>query len=263
MKIRVLSDLHLEFDRPASIPHVDADLVVLAGDIHNGGRGIAWAAQTFAGPVVYVAGNHEYYDGSLPAVRAELRAAAQATRGKVHLLDPGELVLGEHATRVLGATLWTDFTLYGSSERDLQTSVFACQRVMTDFHGPIRVPEGAGARRFAPRDHLALHQADRAWLGEKLAQPFAGRTVVVTHHAPHPGSLAARFALDRVSAGFVTDLSDLLAAGVTLWVHGHTHDPFDYRVAGARVVCQPRGYVDSARGVAENPAFDWNYVVEL
>jgi predicted phosphodiesterase len=27
-----------------------------------------------------------------------------------------------------------------------------------------------------------------------------------------------------------------------LWIHGHTHDPFDYEINGTRVICNPRGY---------------------
>jgi len=45
-----------------------------------------------------------------------------------------------------------------------------------------------------------------------------------------------------------------------LWIHGHTHDSFDYAVNGVRVVCNPRGYARD--GVNENPLFDANFQVE-
>lgn len=263
MRIRVLSDLHLEFDRPHSIPGADADLVILAGDIHNGTAGILWAADTFSTPVVYVPGNHEYYGGSIPAVKREMQAAAAATRGRVCLLDPGEFALPEFATRVLGVTLWADFTLFGGAAHEIEIAMQACQRYMTDFNGLIRIPAGEGLRAFLPRDCVGLHRAELDWLERKLERPYAGKTVVVTHHAPHRGSLAERFARDLVSAGFITDLGRLMGKRVALWVHGHTHDAFDYSVDGTRVVCHPRGYVDSARGVAENPSFDWRYSLEL
>ena len=105
MKIRVLSDLHLEF-ADWSPPPADADVIVLAGDIHIGVRGLEWARQQFpATPIVYVAGNHEFYGGQMRQVTAALREAAD--RLGVHLLDADELVLG--GARFLGATLWTDF----------------------------------------------------------------------------------------------------------------------------------------------------------
>lgn len=69
------------------------------------------------------------------------------------------------------------------------------------------------------------------------------KTVVLTHHAPSPGSVRPRFAGDPPTPAFVTDLDRLMdASRVALWVHGHTHDPFDYTVHGTRVVCNPRGY---------------------
>ena len=42
-----MSDLHLEFFRlPESMPNIpvnDADVIVLAGDIHKGNKGVYWA----------------------------------------------------------------------------------------------------------------------------------------------------------------------------------------------------------------------------
>ena len=109
MKIRVLSDLHLEF-HAWTPPPADADVVVLAGDIHVGVGGIEWAREQFpTTPVIYVVGNHEFYGGQLNEVLAALREAAD--RLGVYLLDSDELVLD--GTRFLGATLWTDFALYG------------------------------------------------------------------------------------------------------------------------------------------------------
>lgn len=64
MKIRVLSDLHLEF-HDWTPPQSDADIIVLAGDIHVGVHGIEWARRSFPLlPVTYVPGNHEFYGGN-------------------------------------------------------------------------------------------------------------------------------------------------------------------------------------------------------
>jgi hypothetical protein len=48
---------------------------------------------------------------------------------------------------------------------------------------------------------------------------------------------------------------------VQLWIHGHTHDSFDYRLNGTRVLCNPRGYARD--GVNENPMFDPQLVIEV
>ncbi|RQM44912.1 metallophosphoesterase [Paraburkholderia bannensis] len=268
MKVRVLSDLHLENDEPDLIPHADADLVVLAGDIHNHGLGLRWAAETFDAdvPVIYVPGNHEYYDGELGALEAAMRDAA-ATLDNVHFLNNGVYVDPQGRYRVLGTTLWADFALFGASDAAREAAIASALRVMLDFKGLIQVswPDSpqAGARDFTPADSLALHARSRAWLAAELARPFAGKTIVVTHHAPHRQSLAARYATDPVSAGFVSDLGALVGAPAALWVHGHTHTCFDYTVGGTRVVCNPRGYRDRRTGLPENPAFAWDKVVEI
>jgi 3',5'-cyclic AMP phosphodiesterase CpdA len=290
MKIRVLSDLHLECDQPELIPHADADLVVLAGDIHNHAEGLRWAAETFDGavPVVYVPGNHEYYDGEFGALETAMRDAA-ASVDNVYFLNNAVLVDPRGQWRVLGTTLWTDFELYGADDASRAVSIAAAERAMLDFRGLIQVTWTAGndaepdasasaeisapstasvlpdntPRNLAPADTIALHRHARAWLEAELHKPFAGKTIVVTHHAPHRRSLAERYADDVVSAGFVTHLPSLVRAPVTLWVHGHTHTAFDYVEHGTRVVCNPRGYLDRRTRALENAAFAWDKIVEI
>jgi 3',5'-cyclic AMP phosphodiesterase CpdA len=272
VKIRVLSDLHLECDEPEAIAHADADLIVLAGDIHNHAEGVRWAAETFDPdtPVIYVPGNHEYYDGEFGALEVAMHDAAAGT-DNVHYLNNATLVDGEGRWRVLGTTLWTDFELFGADDESRAAAIAAAEKVMVDYRGPIQLAwtaDGAAngralSRNFTPADSLALHRRARAWLTSEIAKPFAGKTIVVTHHAPHRQSLAPRFANDLASAGFINHLPMLVREPVLLWIHGHTHTPFDYVVNGTRVVCNPRGYVDRRRARIENPAFAWDKVVEV
>ena len=85
--------------------------------------------------------------------------------------------------------------------------------------------------RFRPQEAALLHHRSKAYLTETLATPFDGPTVVITHHAPHRGSVHPRFRSDPVTGGFVSDLSGLIEAGQPeLWVHGHVHNSSDYRV---------------------------------
>ncbi|MDM0032360.1 metallophosphoesterase family protein [Variovorax sp. J22P271] len=109
MKLLILSDLHLEFEPFEPPPVRECDVVILAGDIHSPGRrAVEWAEARFAGtPVIYVPGNHEYYDSRMDLAQSEARTAA--TGGQVHLLDGGEIAI--KGVRFLGCTLWTDFEL--------------------------------------------------------------------------------------------------------------------------------------------------------
>jgi hypothetical protein len=86
--------------------------------------------------------------------------------------------------------------------------------------------------------------------------------VVITHHAPSRKSIHPRFEGSLLNACFVSDAERLLgAARIRLWVHGHTHDTFDYLVKGTRVVCNPRGYAKG--GVNENLRFDPNLTIDI
>ncbi len=254
MKLHILSDLHLEFS-DFQPPATDADMVVLAGDIGQGTKGIYWAREVFGDkPVVYVPGNHEFYGEQRRDILLSMRGAAQ--KCDVHLLDEDEIVMeskdGE-SVRILGCTLWTDFCLFG---RSMQPKAMAeGQAGLADFR-LIR----EGFRNFSPAHSIELHERALKWLKETLDTPFAGRTVVVTHHLPSAQSVVERFKRDLLSACFASEL-DYLFGKMALWIHGHTHDNRDYVANGTHVICNPRGYV--TRGGAENPAFMPGLVVEV
>lgn len=236
MKIHILSDLHLEFsDRhpPWTPPATGADVVILAGDIDNGTRAIDWAERTFPDQtVLYVPGNHEFYDGDLGEVREAL-AARSAASPNVRTLDDGTWASG--GVRFIGTTLWTDFELFGADQRE--PAIAESLKYVVDFRA---IGDGPG-QRFTPARSLALHAASLAFLEQALRAPHDGDTVVVTHHGPHPASVHPRWAADLTSAAFVSDLTRLMGKA-RLWVHGHTHDSFDYEIGGTRVIANPMGY---------------------
>jgi predicted phosphodiesterase len=240
MKLRILSDLHLEF-QDWTPPPADCDLVVLAGDIATGDAGMQWAERTFSTPVVYVPGNHEFYGRDFDEPRFQ--------HGDVALLQGGELNLP--GVRILGATLWTDFAICGNPD-DAMTRAAG---VMYDYRGIRRA-----GRMLRPADTLVRHRIERMWLGEALARPYDGKTVVVSHHCPSAGSIPDRFRGNPVNGAFASDLAEL-AEQADLWVHGHTHTSFDYRIGKCRVVCNPRGY--PVNGGNENADFNPTLVVEI
>lgn len=258
MKIHVLSDLHLEFGK-LKLPDIEADVTVLAGDIGVGLQGIEWALASIPWhrPVIYVMGNHEFYG---QRVMMELwQAAREKVKGThVHLLENEAIEI--EGVRFLGTTLWTDFALFGGGSRK-QAMIDAL--ALADFSNIITA-HAAGysrhrAKLFTPQTSLNLHKVSRAWLDQELDKPYDGKTVVVTHHAPSWGSLAPRWAKDPISPCFVSNLPGLVERA-DLWIHGHTHDGFDYHVEKCRVVCNPRGYVHYRD---ENPLFDPALVVDL
>ena len=253
MKLQILSDLHLEYRRHLVIPHTDADVVILAGDIDVGTDGIRWAARTFSQEVVYVPGNHEFYGSDAEALLQKLKAEARRS-GKVHLLSDEAWVY--RGVRFLGTTLWTDFCLFGEEMR--HQAMIHSEKAMKDFQ-VIR----KGSRRIKAEDWLAWHAKSRVWLTGALGEPFAGPTVVISHHFPSKRSVETRYANALLSAAFGSDLEKLLESRrADLWVHGHAHASLHYTVDRTEVVCNPRGY-PLITGQWENPSFRGDLTITL
>lgn len=225
MNIQYFSDIHLEFGE-LTMPPSEADLIVAAGDIGVGTQAIEWL-QRFDVPVIYIAGNHEYYGQDFAVVNARIRHAVAGTN--IHFLECDSVELD--GVRFLGTTLWTD---YGGGNREVM-DVMATQ--MNDYHQIT-----FGQRNLLPTDLLEVNAQSRDWLTRSLAQPFTGKTVVVTHHAPLYTSWQADNPKEYQSA-YCNDLSQLLGAhDIALWIHGHVHHRYDYTSMNTRVVCNPRGY---------------------
>ena len=83
-----------------------------------------------------------------------------------------------------------------------------------------------------------------------------------SRNSPSPRSIHPRFADSLLNACFVSKAEHLADGRRTpLWIHGHTHDSFDYLLNGTRVVCNPRGYAKD--GVNENARFDEDLMIEV
>jgi Icc-related predicted phosphoesterase len=271
MRLWVLSDLHVSSRVartaamfPDAVP--SADIAVMAGDLCEGVEdAITFLARTITRtmPVVYTLGNHEYYGEYLEEARRTARAWARRTPN-LYLLDDDEAII--NGVRFVGSTLWTNYAIYSHGERARQTAAMGIAGRLLADHGQILMqPAQTGfiARNFSPRDALALHEQSVAFLDQALTRPHHGPTVVVTHHAPHPKSVSKRFADDPLTPAFVSDLSSLIDRHQPdVWIHGHTHQPFDYLVeplegTTTRVICNPRGYL------SETPSFNFRLVIDV
>lgn len=234
MRLHVLSDLHLERG-DLDVPAPDADVIVLAGDIAPGIDGVRWAREWAGGrPVLYVAGNHEYYGHALPGLNDQLRAAAAGS--SVRLLENDEVTL--EGVRFLGATLWSDFDFDGAEHREL--SMRLCERAVSDYRV---IRNDREDRALSAADTRAVHLDSRRWLSERLEAGHDGPTVVITHHAPHIAWRPPERAWRLIAGAFVSDLDPLMGADrVATWIYGHTHRAADRDVRGTRLLSNPRGY---------------------
>ena len=248
MKLHILSDLHLEFPKAKHhIPHVNADILVLAGDIHVGTKAISWLTALKINDrydkVIYIPGNHEYYHQTVSQVDQGLLDRTLERSSNIYCANPGILYYDD--VKISYCTLWTDFE--GGSIQSMQ----ACRRGMSDFHV---INNG----KFDPKDAAKIFSHHKTFLEESITHGKEYRKqVVITHHLPSHRSVNPFFAGSSINGGFVSDVEDLME-DVDLWVHGHTHSSFDYNVGDCRVVCNPRGYPHSP-----NYDFNPNLVIEI
>ena len=232
MKIRVYSDLHLEFG--SFKPNTkNADVLVLAGDIHQGTAGVKWVKQSCRDcPVIYVAGNHEYYHHCWPELLADLQH--EASGSNVHVLENDSFQLDGFT--FLGCTLWTDFRL----RPDFVRSMLFAESEIADYRLIRKRKRNA---MFGTYDAANTHAASVRWLKRAMARHDPARTIVVTHHAPSPRSIAPWHAASILSAAFASDLETLIEASrIPLWIHGHTHYNVDYQIGRTRIFSNQHGY---------------------
>lgn len=232
MKLHILSDLHIEFG-DMKTPVVESDVVVLAGDIHIGIKGLNWIKNKFKGKeVIYVLGNHEYYYSIIPESADILKKKSEDTN--IHILENEELIINDVV--FLGCTLWTDFKLYD----DIESAANYSKSMMNDYK-LIRVMPGY--RRLDTSDVIGFHNESFEWLSEKVKEHDGKKVVVVTHNGPSIKSCLPKYKNDPLTASFVSNLEGFIRkSNISLWVHGHTHNSVDYMIGNTRVICNPRGY---------------------
>ena len=278
MKLHILSDLHREFSGiDSEIGDVESDVVILAGYIHPGAQGIAWAGRTWLDrPVIYVPGNHEYYGHHYQAHRRSMREVALQF-DNLCLLDQRAQVIND--VLFIGCTLWTDFRLTNPrTETQLLESVDIAQRCMADFRLIRYKDDVEKSRSMTPSDTAQICATDLKYIQfyleksnedlAKLLHVDSVRTrVVVTHHSPTAQSIHPRFRCAKINPAFASRF-EKTAAMANLWIHGHMHNSFDYRLeldespTQTRVVCNPRGYCRWPGG-EENPEFNQNLVIDI
>lgn len=249
MPVLIIADLHLDFwlragrDPLAALkPDLLAslDALIIAGDLANKPK-VRWPHAIehlgrYLHPEVIhiVPGNHDYYDHTL---NGEDRLAAICADAGVRFAQKSEIIIGD--TRFLSCTLWTDFAVHG----DPVAAMRIAQQDMNDYKY-IRL--GPDYRRIRPSDTAGIHTGHRTWLEERLTRAFIGRTIVVTHHCPHPGLISA--SRNAVDPAYGSDLLSLIEKHQPdIWFFGHTHHHVEAELGRTRVRNVSLGYPEQIR----------------
>jgi Icc-related predicted phosphoesterase len=255
MRIALFSDIHNEQRSTKFIPEIpDVDLCIVAGDLDEPiAASIEYLQETLGQrmDVIYVAGNHDHWNHTY---RDNIRAGYEASDRcpNVHFLENEAIIID--GVRFIGATLWTDYRWKGKDP------VFAKRHAEKSIEDYKLIRWSDRPKTLVRADNLeAEHYRSRRFIQDALKVPFEdGPTVVVTHHGPHPRSIFHWYEGDMLSAAYSSDLSEIICKGApALWVHGHTHRSFDYKVFETRIVCNPVGYEGG-----ENPEFNPALIID-
>jgi predicted phosphodiesterase len=244
MLLRVASDLHLESftGRPYSdlvtqfLPTDERDeqaILVLAGDISSKPDqliGFIKAAEDQFTEIIFIPGNHSYYrhDYHVWNETMDKRFAAELTKTSWANGCVNQLI--RQHVRFLFCTLWGD----GGHSLAEQARVNAG---LADFY-----VVKYGDRVFNVHDMMELHRIQKQTLVERLSEPFAGKTVIITHHMPSYTLCHPRFGTE-INGGFASDSDDIIHEyEPSVWIHGHGHDQYTRKLYHTQIVCNPAGY---------------------
>lgn len=277
MFIQLLSDLHFEVDptfKPMPAPR--ANVLVLAGDIGGQGRGDGSGSKlnrdnpyglnafsptlgNWPSPVLYVPGNHEYDGADVDNTHTALQQECAALG--ITWLDREVVIID--GVRFIGSTLWTDFEALSQWPDDMPGAMTRNMSMREkSYRAASHHLKMTGTTRFGEAFDApavaALSREHQTWLAAALAQPFIGKTVVVTHFAPSLKSADPRFGISPGTAGFCNHL-DALVGQANVWMHGHLHCRLDYQLNGCHVMANPLGY--AKRG--EQIGFDGGRLIEV
>jgi predicted phosphodiesterase len=268
MKIQPISDTHCEFWRNANnaptIPQTDADVIVLAGDIDVGYENevnfCKQLTQDHGKPVVFVLGNHSFYNKNMDYIRQQWydNATVLADEG-VQFLDDGITYVNGDTT-FLGGILWTDFQDYNNVAMEYAKQRMNDFRITTmDIQDSLNSAESTnehmrnaadreeyGKYWITPRRTVDEHKKTLEWMNVVLRDFKSEKNVVVSHHLPSYLSIHPLYAGDMLNAAFVSNLDNWISTkDITLWLHGHAHNSSDYMIEDTRVICNPFGYLNT------------------
>jgi len=217
--IQIISDAHTEFGMSVESFRKllkPADITILAGDIVDDPAELPKYLQVvkeFSKYVLYVPGNHEYYQGYRDDHYENV--ITSLNEENIFFLQKQRIVI--NGIGFCGATLWTNVTL-------------TAYNLMNDNH--------------SIEDIRLLHQEHKNWLEENIQKG----DIVITHHLPSLKLIHPKYHGNPATSGFATDLDYMIEnLKPSFWICGHTHEPFDISISDTRIIINPVGYPNERR----------------
>jgi len=231
LKVRILSDIHLDHGSNPTVVNEGENILVIAGDLCNNfnrDEGVEFIRQYLKTDrdvvVLYVLGNHEYYGGTIAEVENFWNGHADC-RLVIFGKDVKKFVytFSGKTYRFVGCTLWTDL-----KNGQLLDKAADC---LNDF---------SFIRDFTDNQRLYLNLHVNAISGLKQSlSTEQDLTIILTHHPPFENSVVRYFQDPDLDRLFYSELKYLLQPNIRYWIHGHVHSSCDYIIENCQVVCNP------------------------
>lgn len=265
MRIKVVSDLHLEFSDINIANNNNCDVLILSGDImiaedlYNHpemnygmysnvnladlGRRQQTALRfrdflkrcSFQFPhVFYVAGNHEFYHGKWNKTLTVLKEECSKFPN-VYFMECDTKKIDD--ITFVGSTLWTDMN------NNDPITLYTIKGCMNDYS--MVVNEDRNYSKLRPEETVVRHKKSLEYIRSIVVDKPTEKFVVIGHHAPSKTSIHPRYKDQYIENGaYSSDLSNFILDNpqIKLWTHGHVHSPSDYMIGSTRIICNPRGY---------------------
>lgn len=259
MAIYLLSDVHKDsyenkgtsfFDHASHLKDEisllnRSDILLLAGDF---GNGLSYTREFLIdvreltdAAIVAVLGNHDYH-GEIIATpdaigKSDFEEIKLGINGsdRIFMLENDTVHLDSY--RIIGCTLWSD----------AMKGKMAKKRIaMSDFD----VINGSDGELWSWDKMIFTHNKSKNYIERKLSEPFQGKTIVMTHFSPSYRSTHLDFIGSPFGGFFASDMDEfILDYQPDFWVHGHMHDPVDYKIGATRVISNPAGYLGERSSV--------------
>ena len=201
--------------------------------------------------VIFVLGNHDYYDGALFKEVQRFNTQKQAQNlDNVYLLNNECITLGPDL-KIAGTTLWASFN------RGNPVSIYICENGYIDEHNQhhqmrdFKYIKDPLYSRLRAKHLIAEHIKAVNFLNNEGVRDHDKQILVyLTHHAPDVQSIPDQklFTAENtnewhIAGMYYSDLSSVFKENKPNYhVHGHTHQKKSYQKEGVQILVNPRGY---------------------
>lgn len=210
MKIGIMSDLHMELIPYEFTPEPNI-YYFCAGDIHSSTHFRNEFVNKHKNHMMCIRGNHDFY----------ARESFNNSKGELYTKEINGL-------KVAAATLWTDLSNYENWS------------IYNNYLNDSKYIKNLNYNNY--NDTFETH---KKFLFESEAD------IIMSHHCPSILSVHQKYLGNLLNCCFYTDLTEQILnmkKPPKIWIHGHTHEEFDYMIGETRVICHPRGYPNERPG---------------